>query len=1386
MEFINNLSSNQNSIKTVKSFNNDFILDSNNDVLDEIQPENHDLVMDYYGVPNQITSLHIYLQNPFSFEILSFTLNEEKYQSFQFQEGSNSELLILNVTLPSTPGRIAYTIDQLKYVDGTEIKDVRLDGDQTVTVGVQYAGFPALNKSDFIIDKKSIQTQISLVDSEKMLEDAGASIYALIIDQAGEYLNQKVTSNNQVINFSNLPSGKTYTFIISGLFDLLDGKGYQQHIYAESLIETQSFINFSNIITTKHSVTFDLIEDDTLNQGNLVRVELLNQGIVIRQLNTFSNLEFNDLLAATEYTLRAVYQYQYTGSPIQTLLRDSTFFTGSYQAPEVDFESVVSTQNSIQFDLIIDDPDEIGSFSKAEIFENTALISTINNGQAYVFQTLKSNTLYLIRVTYTFNLLDGKGNQAFVAEYQTTTANQLIAIQSGTILLTNGSTVPNVGEELQLRLNLINPDGITISGVVLNGEKFDAVTPNNTIIIIKFIPDSFGGTFNIFVSQLIYQLNGVTIYQAVTNPYQSQIDILGGLDITNLLMADGKDYVNIKVTNEELAIEIDNPFGYKIYEVVVLYDKLSVTYTGNQIKMVDSTTIFLDWRGPEGATIYFGEWYSKITIQSITYGLSSDKTNKQNYQDEFKFFYFVNSDVVQNINSVSDLVNIQTGRYTVINQDLDLSSIGNWIPKDFIGIIDGKGHKISNLSIFVNNNNAGTQNFGLFKKFVGKITGLIVDYAVLDIQTIGDVNVGILSALGSTTSGLEVNEIRILNSIMNVKTSGVANVGAISGGSGLSQNSYLDNVSITVNSLSENVSKTSHVGGFFANLGTDAYVGFIKDSYTSKLTMNVSSLANLKVGGFTATAVKDSSIKQTFHTDLKINITSPETGLNISASTTSQIDLDTFYIGTTSFIKVNNADLTIQNATLIEPSIFKSDFIYSSLNWDSTIWTYRGPNSFLLPFLIEPYTLTFISNGGSSIIPITQDYLTSLIQPSDPSRNGYTFGGWYLDIDFIDEFAFEFMPFEGANLYAKWDIITYDITYNLNNGVNNEGNRNTYTIEDETFLFLEPTRTGYTFSGWFNNSSFTGSPISQVVKGTFIDLTLYAKWTINTYTITYSLNGGVNGDNPVDYTIETAMITLADASRVGYTFIGWYDNAALTGDAVETIVLGSFGNIALYAKFEINEYTISFDSNEGSAVEAITQDYATEVVAPADPTRDGYTFAGWFSDEALTEAYTFTTMPADDITLYAKWTINTYTITYSLNGGVNGDNPVDYTIETATITLADASRVGYTFIGWYDNAALTGDAVETIVLGSFGNIALYAKFEINEYTISFDSNEGSAVEAITQDYATEVVAPADPTRDGYTFAGWFSDEALTEAYTFTTMPADDLTLYAKWNEIIEE
>ena len=151
-------------------------------------------------------------------------------------------------------------------------------------------------------------------------------------------------------------------------------------------------------------------------------------------------------------------------------------------------------------------------------------------------------------------------------------------------------------------------------------------------------------------------------------------------------------------------------------------------------------------------------------------------------------------------------------------------------------------------------------------------------------------------------------------------------------------------------------------------------------------------------------------------------------------------------------------------------------------------------------------------------------------------------------------------------------------------------------------------------------------------------------------------------------------------------------------------------------------------------------------------------------------------VPADVTELTVQWTAPTYAVTLNTNGGtINNGNVTGYTYGVGATLPTDVTRTGYTFKGWYDNENLTGSPVTAIGGAETGNKEYWAKWEINQYTITFDTNGGSEIAPITQDYGTEITAPADPTRKGYTFKGW--DKEIPE-----TMPAENLTITARWRD----
>jgi uncharacterized repeat protein (TIGR02543 family) len=181
-----------------------------------------------------------------------------------------------------------------------------------------------------------------------------------------------------------------------------------------------------------------------------------------------------------------------------------------------------------------------------------------------------------------------------------------------------------------------------------------------------------------------------------------------------------------------------------------------------------------------------------------------------------------------------------------------------------------------------------------------------------------------------------------------------------------------------------------------------------------------------------------------------------------------------------------------------------------------------------------------------------------------------------------------------------------------------------------------------------------------------------------------------------------------------------------------------------------------------------------QTITNTAPTQAGYSFAGWYTDVALTQSYNASSPVLQSLQLYAKWTINEYTITFISAGG-SAVSPITQDYNTSVVAPGDPTREGYSFTGW-------SPAVPSNMPAN--NLELTAQWSINQYTITFDSNEGSAVSAITQDFGTSVSEPLDPTREGYLFQGWFTDDnTFLNEYVFSTMPSQNVTVYAKWEEL---
>jgi len=451
---------------------------------------------------------------------------------------------------------------------------------------------------------------------------------------------------------------------------------------------------------------------------------------------------------------------------------------------------------------------------------------------------------------------------------------------------------------------------------------------------------------------------------------------------------------------------------------------------------------------------------------------------------------------------------------------------------------------------------------------------------------------------------------------------------------------------------------------------------------------------------------------------------------------------------------------------------------------DGASYTINDENATLYAvWAINHYSVSFDANEGSGSIT-SQDFTHGVAQNltlnTAITRNSYHFDGWSTtstgEVEYAD--GASYTTTNNATLYAVWSN-SYSITYSLDGGTVNGSNPTTYEYADTSFSLINPTKNGYTFTGWTGGDLVTPSTSVTIQTGSFGDRVYTANWEINQYTITFVTNGGEEVDEvEQDY---NASISLPTPIKTGYTFSGWATisngEVVFAGGASYSI---SDEDVTLYAVWAINQYTITFVTNGGEDVEEIEQDYNTSVSLPT-PIKTGYTFEGWYLDEDLTTTAEISTMPDENVTLYADWEINHYSVSFNANEGTGSISSQDFTHGVAqNLTLNTAiTRTGYTFNGWSTTSTGEVEYADEASYTATENATLYAVWEINQYTITFDTNGGNEIEDIVQGYNSAVTLPI-PTRTGYTFSSWYLDEELTTLADISVMPDEDVTLYASW------
>lgn len=369
-----------------------------------------------------------------------------------------------------------------------------------------------------------------------------------------------------------------------------------------------------------------------------------------------------------------------------------------------------------------------------------------------------------------------------------------------------------------------------------------------------------------------------------------------------------------------------------------------------------------------------------------------------------------------------------------------------------------------------------------------------------------------------------------------------------------------------------------------------------------------------------------------------------------------------------------------------------------------------------------------------------------------PTRLGYEFVGWYNEGDYKVDGGGVWTSTRNVTFTAKWTPVTYSITYDLDGGI--ADNPTTYNIETETFKLTNPSKKGYSFTGW-SGSNIDGKSIDvEIAKGTTGNKSYKANFSVNSYQIKYYY--GYDNKTDVQNVYYDSNVHLIVPSREGYDFLGWYCNNTQVSN----------GNwiydydISLTAKWQAKKYAITYNLNNGYNNPSNPSEYTidTNTFSLLDPNRNGYDFLGWTgSDISITSKnVTIKKGTIGEKHYTANWEPHEYTIYFDPDGGTCSEESQKIKFDSA-YSLPIPEKTGYIFNGWTnDKQTYTNQGLWS----TSNNVTLTAAWKSIEYTISYKMNNGINNPLNPSKYTIEssnIILEA-PQKEGYTFVGWTGTE----------------------------
>ncbi len=680
----------------------------------------------YYVEPGETFIIEVHISNPDNFEIQSFTLNGTKYANYMFKEGSTMELLLLEVTAPKTSGYTEYTIDAIKYIDGTEIKDVDMsEGNKSIKAGVAYSTAPSAEVLAQTVSTTSLELSIKVSDPLSLIGDNALSVY---LSDGKQVIDSKpLTVGNNIISFDGLLMSTDYEYGVLTLFDMVDGRNMHEEWLLKNTFTTGSAFGITDVVTTKDSISFKVNKFEESGKITSVSIydtttnELVKQG----DANTVS---FDSLLSDHKYKLCVdfIYISKDKETAAQVMLECTT---KKNSIPSITFADITTTDVSIAGKYTFVDKDSIGAVTSVGIYKGGALVKG-SPEKKINFSGLEYYTDYQIVISYTYDLNDGKGVQTDAAVYDFTTSPHLI-FNSCDVL--NSSAVKE-GDTIFLQINITNPNQVVYKKVVINGKEYDVVKSSSTatklVCEIAFSNQFEGGNTTLTVEKVISELDNKTYTVEPKLNNTANVFIYGQIKIDDIYAVVNKngDYTKIELyvfpsDDAYILIKLRNKTGYNI-----------------ELKDANNENIPYIKLDAENYLIEKENWQSglskiKYSIEDFSNSLSCNIDLNYNIKE-------LNSDDIHYISTADDLLNMNGSFYYELKNDIDLSG-KVWRGADFSGIFDGKGYSIKNMSYV----GGASTAVGLFSRGEGIIKNLNLINANFIVQ--GNVAVGGIVGSGS-------------------------------------------------------------------------------------------------------------------------------------------------------------------------------------------------------------------------------------------------------------------------------------------------------------------------------------------------------------------------------------------------------------------------------------------------------------------------------------------------------------------------------------------------------------------------------------------------------------------------------------------------------------